>query len=457
MKKILLVMAMLSCLCLSAQQYPDFKPLRYDEDYRSLATDTSHGNWYKAVKYTPLSNSGNTFISFGGDIRYQYFYVKNENWGDDPKDPDGYLLTRWLFHADAHFGSHFRAFLQVQSSTADGKESTSPADLNPLDLHQAFADYTTSLSDNVNITLRLGRQELSYGSQRLVSVREGPNNRQAFDAAKIMLQKENIKADFFYSNYVVAQKDIFDDAFTQQRKFWGSYFTLSNFPLLRNLDIYYLGYRRNEAKFNDGQGREIRHSIGARSWGKHNGWRYDAEALYQFGKVGSKNISAWTASLNGGYEFSKVRFKPEIGLKAEVISGDRKEGNNSVQTFNPLFPRGAYFGLASVIGPSNLIDIHPSVNFELSKNIEWVIDYDMFWRYSSNDGIYAPNVAIIYPAGTSGDRKIGRQLESEIVFQPNKYLYFRAEITWFEAGDYLKASGAGKDIIFAGITTQLKF
>ena len=103
--------------------------------------------------------------------------------------------------------------MQVQSSTADGKENTSPVDLNPLDLHQAFAEYSTFFKDAGNISFRLGRQELSYGSQRLVSVREGPNNRQAFDAAKMMLHYKNTKADFFYSNYVIAKKDIFDDKF----------------------------------------------------------------------------------------------------------------------------------------------------------------------------------------------------------------------------------------------------
>lgn len=457
MKKLLLLLTLLCCLYAGAQQYPDFKPLRYDEDYRSLAGDTASTSWYKNVKYTSLSSSGNTFISFGGDIRYQYFHAHNENWGDDPQDPDGYLLTRWLFHADAHFGHNFRAFVQVQSSTADGKESTSPVDLNPLDLHQAFADYTAALGNKGSITFRLGRQELSYGSQRLVSVREGPNNRQAFDAAKIIVNKGTTKADFFYSNYVVAKKDIFDDAFSHERKFWGSYFTFNSFPWIKNLDLYYLGYKRKEATFNDGQGEETRHSVGTRSWGKNNGWRYDVEALYQFGELGSKNISAWTASLNAGYEFSGIRFKPEIGFKTEVISGDRKQGDNSLQTFNPLFPRGAYFGLASVIGPSNLIDIHPSLSFELYKNIEWVLDYDIFWRYSTQDGIYAPNVTIIYPASTTNDRKIGNQLESEIVFQPKQYLYFRVEMTWFQAGDYLKASGAGKDIVFIGVTTQLKF
>lgn len=456
MKKIVLLLALCCCLVVKAQQYPEIKSLRYDEDYRVLAADTTSGNWYKTMKFTPLTTSKNTFLSFGGDIRYQYFYIHNDEWGDGPKDPDGYLFTRWLFHADAHFGSHFRTFVQLQSSTADGKESTSPVDSNPLDLHQAFADYTTKIGSKT-ITFRAGRQEFSYGSQRLISVREGPNNRQAFDAVKLMIHNSTTKADFFYSNYVIAQRDIFDDQFTHDRKLWGTYFTFNNIPRIKNLDLYYLGYRRKSATFNDGQGDEQRHTVGLRTWGKYNNWRYDFESLYQFGKLSTMNISAWSASINAGYTLSEVRYKPEIGFKTELISGDRKQGDNSLQTLNPLFPRGAYFGLASVIGPSNLIDIHPSVSFELHKNIEWVIDYDMFWRYSTEDGIYAPNVAMIYPAGTSDARKIGRQLETEIVFQPNQYLYFRIEGTWFQASDYIKSVSSGKDILFAGVTCQLKF
>ena len=36
------------------------------------------------------------------------------------------------------------------------------------------------------IAFRAGRQELNYGSGRLVSVRQGPNVRQSFDGFKVM-------------------------------------------------------------------------------------------------------------------------------------------------------------------------------------------------------------------------------------------------------------------------------
>lgn len=457
MKNKILLLIVLSSFSVLAQQYPDFKSLRFDENYSVLKNDTVKNNGYKAMKFLPLSPSGDTYFSFGGSVRYQYFYARNENWGDGPQDDDGYVLSRYLLHADFHAGKYFRIFIQTQSSLADGRVDPSPVDQNPLEVHQIFGDFNIINEVSKKLILRVGRQELTYGSQRLVAVRDGPNNRQSFNGIKLMASKNNISADFFYSQYVVSHDGIFDDDSNKDKQFWGSYFVFNKVPFVKNIDVYYLGYLRSKAIFNDGSGKENRHSLGTRIWGKSGNFRYDGETLFQFGDFASKNISAWTASLNLGYRINTIKFHPEIGFKAEVISGDSKEGDTKLQTFNPLFPRGAYFGLASVIGPSNLIDFHPSLSFELTKNIDWVIDYDMFWRYSSYDGIYAPNTTLIYPGDTTTEKKIGNQLESEIIWQPNQYLYFRLESTWFQAGDYIKASGAGKDIFFTGITMQLNF
>lgn len=454
--KLLLIVVLISVSCFS-QQYPDFKSFRFDENYNFLKNDTISNNWYKAMKFLPITESKKIYFSFGGDIRFQYFYAQNENWGDGPQDSDGYVLGRYLFHADFHSGKYFRAFIQTQSSIAEDRIDPNPLEQNSLEIHQAFVDFNIISEENKSFIVRFGRQELAYGSQRLVAVREGPNNRQSFDGIKIISGLQNFRADLFYSQYVVAQNGIFDDQSNNQRKFWGSYFVFNKIPIIKNIDVYYLGYERTIAAFNDAAGKENRHSIGSRIWGKLENWRYNGEAVFQFGDISKKEINAWTASIDMGYRFNAIKFHPEIGFKAEVISGDKKLGDNNLETFNPLFPRGAYFGLASVIGPSNLIDFHPSLSFEIAKEIEWIIDYDMFWRYSSNDGVYAPNTSLIYPGNTTTEKKIGNQLESEIVWEPNKYIYFRIETTWFQAGDYIKASGSGKNIFFTGLTMQLHF
>ncbi len=440
-----------------AQTIPPFKQLRYEEDYSMLKSDSSKG-WYKATKFNPLSKSKETYLSFGGDIRYQYQWFQHENWGESPPNDAGFILTRYLVHADLHAGKHFRTFVQLQSSLANGKPyPPSPVDEDQLDLHQAFIDYACSFPDSQALTIRIGRQELLYGSQRLVAVRDGPNNRQSFDAARLLYAHNSWKADLFFSYFVQSRHGIFDDGFNKNIKFWGAYLVKNKVPFFKNIDLYYFGLWRKSARFDDGTGTELRHSVGSRIWGNRNTWRYDIEGLYQFGDFTGKTIDAWTFSVNTGYKFSHVKLKPEVGIKTELISGDAMYNDNKMQTFNPLFPRGGYFGLVSLIGPSNLIDIHPSLMLDLTPKLLWNIDCDIFWRYSKNDGIYGPNVALIYSGKNSSGKSIGRQYSTYLEYTPNNFLYFRGEFTWFQAGDFLKNVSPGKDILFTAFTMQLRF
>jgi hypothetical protein len=439
-----------------AQNLPSFKPLRYDEDYSFLKNDSSQ-DWYRKMKFDPLSKNKSVYLSYGGEVRFQYFYSHNEGWGDEPKDSNGYILARFLAHADLHVGKHFRTFVQLQSSLSGSRISPSPVEDNPLELHQAFADFSGNISPGVKFIFRAGRQELLYGSQRLVSVRDNPNNRQSFDGLKSIFLWKNYRMDLFFSHYVAAKPDIFDDGWNKNTKFWGAYIVRNKLPVLKNIDVYYFGLCKRAAKFDDGIGKELRHSVGTRIWNIQGNWQYDFEALYQFGEFGARNISAWTASINTSYKFSKAKLKPEIGIKTELISGNKEYDDNKLQTFNPLFPRGAYFGLAALIGPANLIDEHPFLSLNFSSKLNLDFDYDVFWRYSRNDGIYATNGSLIYSGRKTSEKNIGKQLTGSLVYRPNDFVYFRTEFTWFHAGSYLKEVGAGKDIIFTGLTAQLKF
>lgn len=440
-----------------AQSPAAFKQLRYEEDYSILQQDSSR-NWYTATKFKPLSKNGNTYLSMGGDIRYQYQRFTNENWGEAPKDNDGFILTRYLAHADFHAGKHFRTFVQLQSSFANGKVAQpSPVDENELDLHQAFADVAFTGRNAQALTIRIGRQELLYGSQRLVAVRDGPNNRQSFDAARLIYAHRTWNAQLFYSRFVQSKQLIFDDGFTNNTRFWGAYLVKNKIPVIHNADIYYFGLFKKNAKFDDGAGKELRHSMGGRIWDTQKFWRYDIEGLYQFGDFAGKQIAAWTFSVNTSYKFANTAGKPEAGIKTELISGDTQYEDNKLQTFNPLFPRGGYFGLVSLIGPANLVDVHPSLTLDLSRGLYLNMDYDIFWRYSRNDGIYGPNVALIYSGKKSSQRSIGRQYSTHLEYMPNRFLYFRCEFTWFKASDFLQDAGMGKNILFAAGTAQLRF
>jgi hypothetical protein len=89
--------------------------------------------------------------------------------------------------------------------------------------------------------------------------------------------------------------------------------------------------------------------------------------------------------------------------------------------------------------------------------LSWNIDCDLFWRYSTHDGIYGPNTILINSGKLASARHIGNQLSTELEFVPNPFLYLRAEFTFLKAGEYLEQVSPGKNIHFAGLTAQVKF
>lgn len=405
----------------------------------------------------PTPDSISQKLTIGGEARWQYFYLKNEDWGNAVKDKDGYFLQRSLIHAKVNNSGRLKGYIELQSSLINGKANTSPVEENPLELHQAYADIQLLHNKRTSMLLRIGRQELSYGSQRLLSVREIPNNRQAFDGIKISHQSNSTKLDIFYVHYVTAKKGLFDDGSSGQVKLWSVYFVQKDFFKNLNVDLYYFGLYKKQAVFDDGSGEEKRQTLGFRIWGNTKLVNYDAEAVWQYGHLSDKQITAWTVSLNVNKKWSDIKGKPELGLKSELISGNKQYFDGKLETFNPLFPRGAYFGLAAFIGPVNLADIHPSFSFDIYKNLRCNIEYDRFWRFSLQDGIYSPNVSLLYSGSNNPYKLIGSQYSSDIRYSLNPTCSFRAELTWFRPGAYLQKAGAKKDIFFTGLTATYLF
>lgn len=455
MRNYLIILLLAILTDMHSQTLPRFSLLRYNDDFSYLATEKHEGLYYK-TKYIPVIQNRENYLSTGGEIRYQYINTINEKWGDDSNGSDGYFMARYLAHLHLHT-KYIRLFFQLQSSFAYSKIDVSPVDENPLDVHQLFADVVFMQQQDSELFFRFGRQEILFGSQRLVSVREGPNSRIAFDGGSMIYNAENSNNQLFYVHPVANRPEVFDDSFNADAKLWGNYLALKNVPFLQNIDLYYLGLYKKQAAFNDASGKEVRHSTGIRIWKNKGSWQYDFEAVAQFGKMEDKTISAWTLSSNTSYKFSNIKFRPVAGLKTEIISGDRHADDNKLETFNPLYPRGAYFGLVALIGPSNLFDIHPSLEININKRITVGIDYDFFWRWSTNDGIYAPNVQLLYDGQGLNEKFIGTQLAADISFDVNAFLSLTAEGAWFNSGPFIKEAGTGKDYYYGAFTAQFKF
>lgn len=442
---------------------PGFKLLRYDEDYRFLRDPSRRTDPLDPLKWIPLDESGEQYLSLGGEVREWFESTHDNLFGLAPANPQGYdtiFHQRYMLHADWHLNDRWRVFTQAFSGFEDGATSgpRPDIDVNRFDLHQGFVDSTWDLDDVGSVTWRLGRQEFAYGSGRLIDVREGPNLRRSFDAVRALSTLGKWKLDGWWGKPVRNNPGVFDDDPSTNVSFWGLYGVR---PIgtgeLANVDCYYIGYNNDQARFNTKSGHELRHSIGTRLWGRPLPWEYNLEYVYQFGDFGSGRIRAWTAANAIRYHLDDWWLKPHPGIRFDFASGDQNAAASGVGTFNPLFPSGAYFNLAGPFGPLNMIDLHPTLDLQLAEKVNLTADWNFFWRESLNDGVYSLSGQMIAPGNSTQSRYIGSSPSVTCVWTPYPHWTVLASYVHVFPGEFLKQATPGKPVDYVACWLTFKF
>lgn len=436
---------------------PQYKQLRYDEDWSSLLDPARGTEALDRIKYIPLDVSRGWYLSIGGDVRGHYESFRNPSWGQEPQD--GFFLQRYMLHADLHMGNRVRIFFQIKSGLENGREGgPRPIDEDRLDIGQAFVDTAFRFGTRNTLILRVGRQEMLFGSGRLVGVRDGPNVRLSFDGLSAIMRVGSWRVDGFVTKPVETNPGLFDDAQDHARTFWGMY-AARPFQVLPhgNVDLYYLGIDRKRAHFDQGTAREVRHSVGMRLWGQARAWDYNSELVLQLGSFGRGNVRAWAVASDLGYTLRQARFGPRLGLKAHIASGDRDGSDHNLETFNALFPRGEYFGEMGLIGLANLMDIHPSLDLRLTERVTVRGDWDVFWRKSLRDGIYGNGINLLRSGRTNRAHYIGSQPSLWMEWEANRHITFTASYSRFFAGPFLRETSPGRNISYLTARATYKF
>lgn len=427
---------------------------RFDEDWRPWCAAGEPRTATETIKC--LSPAPDLNLSLGGELRERFEAARNPGFGLR-QNSESALLHRAMLHADLRAGQHVRAFVQFGWFDQSGRDvRPAPTDIDRLDVTQAFVDLSASAGGG-RATLRAGRQELSFGSQRLIAVREGPNIRRSYDGVRAFWNRGATRADAFYIEPVEIRPGSFDDRTQPGEALWGVYAT-SPIPSIKGLsaDLYYLGYRRDDAGFSIGRADERRHTLGARLFGATDGFDWDIEAAVQSGNFGASSIRAWTVATDIGYTFSSAPLAPRFGLKADIASGDRDPGDNRLGTFNALYPKLPYFSEAGLVAPANIMDVQPSVALALSSTLRAQVGWNGLWRHTTRDAVYtAPLVAVPGTAGRPG-RFIGHQAIFGLEWQARRDFSVSAEYVHFRPGKGLRAAG-GEEVDFLKLSASYKF
>ena len=407
-----------------------------DEDWSFLATAPDTDRW-DPLKYIPLGGA-QRFITLSGEVRFRPEGFRVHGTEARPSTIDNYLLQRYLFGADFHFGPRSRVFVEVQSGIINGAlRSPRPTDRNRVDLHQAFYGWQLARSNRHRVTVNVGRQELAVGSTRLISASPGLNVKRSFDGAEVVYRAPSWTLAGAAASLVSLEGGSFDDRSDRRQPFWGVAASRRSPRFERGeLGAYYLGIDRPLSLFNQGIAHERRHTAGVKWTG--NGTRGDLnyDALFQWGRFADASIRAWAFATESGYRFP-APWRPRVSVRADFASGDHDAADQRLGSFNPLFPGNSYSGAVGLFGPTNLTDLTPAVTVAPARGLVVGFEAPSYWRTSVGDGVYATDQRLLVRPAAGSGKYVGTNPGVLIVWQSTTHLQFQGAITRFLAGGFL--------------------
>lgn len=435
--------------------------LRWSEDYSFLSgVPRSELSAYERLKFIPLDENGANYMSLGGELRERVESYSAPAYGIGPAGARNFtsFAERALVNADLHLGPDVRFFVQLGAYGEGGRRpAPRPVDRSAPDVAQAFVDL--ALPGEVaggQLSARLGRQQLGFGSGRLVSIRDATNIQRSFDAAKVSFAaKFGLRIDAFVGGPVAPMPGAFDDQ-VRGEMFSGIYATS---PILSgghlNLDVYFLNRERDSATYSQTTARERRRTIGSRVWGRSGGWDYDLEGAYQFGSFGTGDLRAWGVASDIGYTF-EAPLRPRLGLKANIASGDHDPRDRVLQTFDALYPAIDYFSTAAIYAPTNGVDVQPSLRLNWMPNFWTQLGVDVFRRLRDTDAFYNA-VGLPIVSGRAGGGALGTELVNfDAAWQVTPKLQLKFAFTEAIAEGALRRAG-GRNQTFGLIQASLRF
>lgn len=393
---------------------------------------------------------------FGGEARMRYEAFENDVWGGGVEPDHDYTWWRATPYVEVHRDASFRALAQLIVAFEDGDEAgISPVDEDRGDVLQAFVEAgPPDIVGALTPQLWLGRRVLAYGSERLISTRLGPNVPRAFDVVGLTLAAKRRTVDLFWSRPVTVEDGAFDDTADESRSLWSAYATWDVAERV-GLDLYGIGYTDELASYEQGSGRERRRTFGLRSFGYQDTWDWNVEVFGQIGSFAGGDVRAWSVATDVGCALDFASRGTRLGLRANAISGDSDPADEDLGTFQAMFPKGKYFGEIGLIGPANLLNVHPSLEVPLSPQWTATLAAVLYWRESTGDGVYGVAGQLLEPGAGSDERYIGTQIDVGVEYAPRSWFGASVGLSALFPGAFLDDRGFDEPVLFAGF--ELRF
>lgn len=413
------------------------------------------------------------WIKLDLEVRHRFENQDNFDFNDAVDGQDSFSLFRTRFNLQLLPTEQFKFFVQFQDARVwDQDKGSKAGNEDYADIRQGYIELKDILKFEAesipDISFRLGRQELSYGAQRLIGGFNWSNVAQTFEAGKVMLNFPEYKLTidgFGGTKTPIQTPRDFNQWFDNSTKDeMGGYY--ATYKGIENTTVEQYFIKRlvntNISFGPSGSANTDAFTFGGRVFGKikDTNFDYDFEAAKQWGEFGALDVDTQMAIAIIGYTLADVAWTPRLAFEFDYGSGDDDRTDGELNTFNNLYPTNhLFYGFMDRASLQNLNNYVLSVSAKPCKKVQLQSDLHFLFLDTSNDSLYSAARTVIRTASASSgaDEHIGNELDFTVKYNVNDHLKLLAGVSHFFAGDFLDDTGEADDADYFYLETNVLF
>jgi hypothetical protein len=355
-------------------------------------------------------------ITIGGQVRPRAEF----------RDPVGVgydVLTSMRVRAQiaAKLDKNVDAFIQLQDVRLWGEETNTLGDFRAdnFDLHQGYI--TLNNINDAAISIRAGRQAISFGGQRLIGAVEWTQQGRVFDGLRVMHKPQWGSVDVLG----IRLSDATAAGISTNAYLAGVYANVNP-----GIDFYGI--------YNRVSGGTDQYTLGARWVSNIGAMPLRLEGSFQTGERGGTDVSAFMFGGRLGLPFGKATFT----LWYDYLSGDDNPTDGKTKVFDTLFATNhKFYGFADLFlnipahtGSLGLQDAAIKFAVPLNNGIKLGIDGHAFF---------------LSKQGTASGKHLGEEIDITLSYK------YSTEVTFVGGASYVIAKQAFADI--GRLNADMKF
>jgi hypothetical protein len=380
--------------------------------------------------------------------------------GLQPGPDDLYLLHRFRFSMTLRLAPWWKIVAQTQDARVWGENQKpyGPPHQDTWDLRQAYAELGDP--DKNPVALRVGRQEMSLGGERLVGVSQWQNVGRSFDAARLLVHYGRLSLTAFAASVVVLRDGQVGSA-DAGNNLHGLYASITGWIPNSTLEPYFMWRLQPNVKSELGPLGQLDMKVsGARWLGKVRALDYNTSIVLERGSLATDRVDALAAHWLLGYSFPNLAGFLRVVAEYNYATGDGNPHDGRGNTFQLLYPTAHdRHGLSDQVGWRNIHQLRGTV--EIRPHPKWTLtpSFNAFWLADAHDALYNSqgNVVVARVANGSAGRWVGQEVDLSSQYSLTRVTQIGAGFAHIFPGTFLKRATPGQGFSYPFLQISTKF